>query len=63
MNPHERTSRFPYFENVALRKPCGGTIVMRFASNILIYPWIWGGQPTGILLLHLITYKVVSVYT
>jgi hypothetical protein len=57
MNPHERTLRFPFFENLALRKPCGRVAMMCFASNILNYPGIWGRQPTAKLLLQLIIYK------
>ena len=34
MDPHKRTLRFPFFENIALRKPRGRAMVMRFASNI-----------------------------
>jgi len=34
--------------------------MMRFASNILIYPRIWSRQPTAKLLLQPIAYKVLS---
>jgi hypothetical protein len=63
MDPHKRTLRFPFFEKIALRKPRGRAMMMRFASNILIYPRIWDGQPTANILLKLITYKVVSAST
>ena len=36
--------------------------MMRIAGNIVIYPWIWGRQPTAEVLLLLVTYKVVSAY-
>ena len=62
MYPHERTLRFPFFENLALRKPRGRVAMMRFASNILVYPRVWGRQPTAKLLLQLITYKKFSLY-
>jgi hypothetical protein len=62
MDPHERTSRFPIIDGVALRKPCGCATVMRFAGKIVIYPWIWGRQPTAKVLLSLVTYNVVSAY-
>ena len=42
MDPHERTRRFPIIDGVALRKPRGRTMVMRFLGDIVIYPWIWG---------------------
>ena len=51
MDPHERTSRLPYLEHVALSKPSGRATVMRFAGKIVIYPWIWSGQPAAKLLL------------
>ena len=63
MNPHERTLRFPLFENLALGKPYGRVAMMRFASNILIYPRIWGRKPTANFLLQQITYNVVSAST
>ena len=63
MDPHERTSRFPYIEYIAFSKPRGRATVMGLASNIVVYPWIRGRQPTANVLLQLVTYKVVSVYT
>jgi hypothetical protein len=59
MDPHKRTLRFPFFENIALGKPHGRAMMMRFASNVLIYPRIWGRQPTANFLLQLITYEVL----
>jgi hypothetical protein len=58
MEPHKRTRRFPIIENVTLHKPRGRATVVRFAGKIVIYPWIWGGQPTAKVLLALVTYKV-----
>ncbi len=63
MDPHERTSRFPFLEIVTLRKPCGRATVMRFPGNILIHPWIWSRQPPAKVLLQLIPYKVYSACT
>ena len=40
MDPHKQSLRFPFFENIALCKPRGCAMVMRFASDILIYPRI-----------------------
>jgi hypothetical protein len=60
MDPHKRTLRFPFFENVALGKPRGRTAMMRFASNILVYPRICGRQPTAKVLVRFVTYEVVS---
>jgi hypothetical protein len=37
-------------------------MVMSFASDIVIYPRIWGRQPTAKLLLAPVTYEVVSAY-
>jgi hypothetical protein len=34
MDPHKRTLRFPFFENIAFGKPRGRTAMMSFASNI-----------------------------
>ena len=62
MNPHKRTSRIPFFECIALSKPRGRPAVMRFACNIVVYPWIWGRQPTANVLLQLVTYEAVSTY-
>jgi len=63
MDPHKRTLRFPFFENVALGKPRGGSVMMRFASNILIYPRICSRQPTAKLFLRFVTYEAVSAST
>jgi hypothetical protein len=60
MDPHKRTLRFPFFEYVAFSKPCGRTAMMRFASSILIYPRICGGQPIAKILLRFVTYEAVS---
>jgi hypothetical protein len=60
MDPHKRTLRFPFFEYVALGEPRGRTVMMRFASNILIYPRICGRQPTAKVLLRFVTYKAGS---
>ena len=62
MDPQKRTSRFPLSHGVALRKPRGRATVMRFAGEILVYPWIWSGQPIAKALLALVTYDVVSAY-
>ena len=62
MDPHGRTRRFPIIYNVALRKPCGRARVMHIAGDIVIYPWIWGRQPTAKVLLTLVTYQVASAY-
>jgi hypothetical protein len=62
MDPHERTRRFPIIHNVSLSKPRGRAMVMGFAGKILVYPWIWGRQPTAKVLLALVTYEVVSAY-
>ena len=59
MDPHKRTLRFPFFENIAFGKPRGRTAMMRFASNILIYPRICGRQPTAKVLLRFVTYEAV----
>ena len=62
MDPHKRTLRFPFFEYVALGKPGGRTAMMRFASNILIYPRICGRQPTAKLLLRFVTYEAILAF-
>ena len=62
MYPHERTCRFPIFDGVALRKPRGRAMMMRFPGDVVVYPWIWGGQPTANLFLQLVTYDLVSAY-
>ena len=62
MDPHERTRRFPITHSVTLRKPRGRAMVMRFAGKILVYPWIWGRQPTTKVLLALVTYKLISAF-
>jgi hypothetical protein len=62
MDPHQRTRRFPIIDAVALGKPGGRATMMRFAGDIVIYPWIWGRQPTAKLLLAPVTYEVVSAY-
>ena len=62
MDPHERTRRFPFIHSVALREPRGRAMVMRFTGKILVYPRIWGGQPTTKVLLALVTYEVVSAF-
>jgi hypothetical protein len=36
--------------------------VERIAGNIVIYPGIWGRQPTAKVLLALVTYEVVSAH-
>jgi hypothetical protein len=51
MDPHERTRRLPNFHGVALRKPFGCVTVMRFAGDIVVYPWVWGRQPTAKVIL------------
>jgi hypothetical protein len=55
MDPHQRTRRFPIIDRVALREPRGSATVMRFTGKIVIYPWIWGGQPTAKVLLVQVT--------
>jgi hypothetical protein len=62
VDPHERTRRFPITDDIALRKPRGRATVMRFAGDILVYPWIWDRKPTAKYLLKLVTYKVVLTY-
>jgi hypothetical protein len=62
MNPHQRTRRFPILHGVALRKPRRRATVMQFASHIVIYPRIWGRQPTAMVLLASVTYEVISAY-
>jgi hypothetical protein len=62
MDPHERTRRFPIIKGVAFGKPRGRAMVMHFASQIVIYPWIWGRQPSAKAFLALVTYKFVSAY-
>ena len=62
MYPHERTCRFPGFHGVALHKPRGRAMMMRFPGDVVVYPWIWGGQPTANLFLQLVTYNPVSAY-
>jgi hypothetical protein len=62
MDPHERTCRFPIIDGVALRKPRGRAMVMRMAGKIVIYPWIWGRQPTANVVLQLVTCEVISVH-
>jgi len=60
MDPHKRTLQLPFLENVALGKPRGRTAMMCSAGNILIYPRIWGRQPTAKLLLQFVTYELDS---
>ena len=62
MYPHERTCRFPVFDAVALRKPSGRAMMMRFPGDVVVYPRIWGGQPTASLFLQLVTYGLVSAH-
>ena len=63
MDPHERTRRPPIIDGIALRKPRCSATVMCLAGNIVVYPRVWGGQPTAKLLLELVIYVVVSIYT
>jgi hypothetical protein len=60
MDPHQRTRRFPTIHGVTLGKPRSRATVMRFARQIVIYPSIWGRQPTAEVLLALVTYEVIS---
>jgi hypothetical protein len=62
MDPQKATSRFPIPKEVTLSKPRGSTRVMYVASEVMIRPWIWCGQPTSNVLLQLVTYKVDSDY-
>jgi hypothetical protein len=62
MDPHQRARRFPIIDGVTLGKPGGRATMMRFAGDIVIYPWIWERQPTAEFLLALVTYEVVSAY-
>ena len=57
MDPHERTRRFPITDGIALRKPCGRAMVMRFLGDIVIYAWIWRRQPTTKVILQPVTYE------
>jgi len=43
MYPKKTASRIPLLKLIALSKPLGGASVMRFASDVVIYPWIWCG--------------------
>ena len=63
MDPHKRTRRFPTHEGTALLEPRGRALVMYFEGDILVYPRIRGRQPTVKVVLELVTYEVVSVYT
>ena len=55
MEPNERTRRFPIHEGIALLKPRGRAMEMRFEGNIVVYPRIRGRQPTAEVLLELVT--------
>jgi hypothetical protein len=63
MDPKKAAFPLPFLEHIALCKPRGSATVMRFASDVVIRPRIWGGQPTSDILLQLVTCKVDSAYT
>jgi hypothetical protein len=58
LDPKKAPSPLPLFEHVTSRKPCGSATVTRFASDIVICPWIWCRQPMSRLLLHPVTCKL-----
>jgi len=63
MDPKKAASPLPLLEHIALCKPRGSATVMRLASDVVVRPRIWRGQPTSNILLQLVTYKVDSAYT
>ena len=63
VDPKKAASPLPLLEHITLCKPCGSATVMCFASDVMVRPRIWRGQPTSNILLQLVTCKVDSAYT
>ena len=61
--PEQRTrSRcFPFQERAAVDEPRPGLVVPRFATDVVIFPWIRGSQPTSNLTQQLVTCQSLSV--
>jgi hypothetical protein len=55
MDPKKAAGPLPLLEHIALCKPSGSAIVMRFAGDVMVRPWIWRGQPSSNVLLQLVT--------
>ena len=53
MYPYVRRSRLPYLESSGLKEPSSCSLVVRFASNVVIDGGIWERKPSvELLMLH-----------
>ena len=60
--PEQRTrSRcFPFGQRAAVNEPRPSLAMSRFATDVVIFPWIWGSQPTSNLTQQLVTCQLIS---
>jgi hypothetical protein len=62
MDPKKAARLPPLFEHESMGKPRGSAIEMRIASNVVVCPRIWRGQPMSKPLLQPVSCKVASDY-
>jgi hypothetical protein len=64
MDPKKAARLLPLFEHESMGKPRGSATVMRIASNVVVCPRIWHGQPMSKPLLQPVSCqrKVASDY-
>ena len=54
MDPQKRPLRVPLIKDVPLKEPRGGSILMSFVSNVVVFRRIWRTEPAFGVLLHLV---------
>ena len=54
MDPQKRAFRIPLIEDVPLEEPRGSSILMGFASNVVVFRRIWWAKPVFGSYLHLV---------
>ena len=55
MDPQKRTLCVPLIEDAPSEEPCGGSILVGLATNVVIFRRIWRAEPGFGVLLHLLT--------
>jgi hypothetical protein len=56
-----RSRRFPFGERAAVDEPRPSLAVPRFATGVVIFPWIWGSKPTSNLTQQFVACQLGSV--
>jgi hypothetical protein len=57
MDPHEGSGFLPLREYEAFSKPFCGALVVEATCGVVVYGWIWGGEPLSKLLSQVIPCK------